>query len=187
VMENLILSTLKASGYGAATDKVFIQSFSNATIQSLNAKQIAEGTALDLVQLGAAITMTLPDGTKVFRMVVLDGASQTLLTLEELALYVDGLGVVIDYPSALITEEFIEAAHALGLEIHGWTFNDPNSATAIANYHKYMAMGMDGVFSNYPDLALQAVASVPAPSALGLVGLGLVGLAAAHRRRAPQA
>lgn len=179
VMEDKILSTLKASGYGAPTDKVYIQSFANSTVKNLAAKQVAEGMDLMLVQLGAAVTITNPDGSKTYLMGVTDSASP--LTFEELALYADGIGIVIDVPIYPITEEFIAAAHAAGLEVHGWTFADPNSDTAIANYLKYMAMGMDGFFSNYPDLA---VAAVPAPGALGLLGLGLVGLGAAYRRRA---
>ncbi len=179
VMEDKILSTLKASGYGAPSDKVYIQSFANGTVKSLADKQAAEGMDLMLVQLGAAVTITNPDGSKTYLMGVTDSA--TPLTFEELALYADGIGIVIDVPIYPITEEFIAAAHAAGLEVHGWTFADPNSETAIANYLKYMAMGMDGFFSNYPDLAL---AAVPAPGALGLLGLGLVGLAAAGRRKA---
>jgi len=178
-MEDKILSTLKASGYGASTDKVFIQSFSSSTVKSLADKQVAEGMDLMLVQLGAAVTVTNPDGSKTYLMGVFDSA--TPLTFEELALYADGIGIVIDVPIYEITEEFIAAAHAAGLEVHGWTFNDPNSATAIANYLKYIGMGMDGLFSNYPDLA---VAAVPAPGALGLLGLGLLGLVAAGRRKA---
>lgn len=184
VMENLILSTLKSSGYGAATDKVFIQSFSNATIQSLNAKQSVESMALDLVQLGAAVTITDAQGNKQFLIGLFDGSA---IPLDLIAQYVDGLGVVINYPGYDVTEEFIAAAHALGLEVHGWTFGQADPAKAIPEYWKFYLRGMDGVFSNYPDLAVRALASVPAPGAVGLLGIGLVGLAAAHRRRAPRA
>ena len=178
VMEDKILSTLKSSGYGASTDMVYIQSFASSTVKSLADKQVAEGMDLMLVQLGAAVTITNPDGSKTYLMGVTDSA--TPLTFEELALYADGIGIVIDVPIYPITEEFIAAAHAAGLEVHGWTFADPNAESAIANYLKYMAMGMDGFFSNYPNLA---VAAVPAPGALGLLGLGLVGLVVAGRRK----
>lgn len=178
-MENLIVSTLKASGYGAATDKVFIQSFSNATIQSIAAKQAAEGMDLDLVVLGAAGTKLDADGNVVF---VLRTQAGELIEFDDLALYADGIGLSL---SAAITEEYIAAAHAAGLEVHGWTFNKSNPATAMPEFWRYYNLGMDGVFANYPDLALQALDSVPGPSALGLLGLGLVGLGAiAYRRRA---
>ncbi len=178
LMENLIVSTLKSNGYGAASDKIFIQSFSNATIQSIATKQAAEGMELDLVVLGGAGTKVDANGNTVF---VLRTNAGELIEFDDLALYADGIGLSL---SAAITEEYIAAAHAAGLEVHGWTFNKSNPDTAIPEYLLYYAMGMDGVFSNFPDLA---VAAVPAPGALGLLGLGLVGLGAAYRRRAQAA
>lgn len=178
LMEDLIVSTLKSSGYGAATDKVFIQSFSNATIQSIATKQAAEGMDLDLVVLGGAGSKLDANGNKIYLLLTAAGEQ---IEFDDLALYADGIGLSL---SAAITEEYIAAAHAAGLEVHGWTFSKNNPATAFPEYWRYYQMGMDGVFSNYADLALQALTSVPGPSALGLLGLGLVGLASAHRRRA---
>ena len=180
-MENLIVSTLKASGYGAATDKVFIQSFSNATIQSVNAKQNAAGETTNLILLGAAVTINGPGGSKIFLMGTLDGQG---IPLDQLAQYADGVGVVVNYPGYDVTKEFVDAAHAAGLLVHLWTFGDPNAATAIPDYWKYYAMGVDGLFTNYTDLAVQALATVPGPGGLGLLALGLAGIAVARRRKA---
>lgn len=173
-MEDAILSTLQSNGYGAHSDKVFIQSFSNDTIKSINTKQQALGMDLELVVLGGASSKTV-NGEKVY---VLQTQAGELIDFATLAQYADGIGVSL---SANITAEFIQAAHDAGLLVHGWTFSKSDPNTAFPEYYKYIAMGMDGMFSNYADMAR---AAVPAPGAVGLLALGLAGLAAARRRKA---
>lgn len=58
-MEDAILKTLADNGYSARS-KVFIQSFSDATLRSLRAKQTAQGNRIPLILLGMA--STAPDG-----------------------------------------------------------------------------------------------------------------------------
>jgi glycerophosphoryl diester phosphodiesterase len=179
VMEDQILATLKANGYGAPGDKVFIQSFSNATIRSLAEKMAAEGMDLNLVLLGAAVTAAGPGGAPLFLM---GTTGNQTLSLTDLAAYADGIGVVVNFGQFPVSEAFIAAAHEAGLLVHGWTFADANAATAVPNLLQFFDRGMDGVFANYPDLAVAARAAVPTPSRLGLLGLGMLGLA--WRRRA---
>jgi glycerophosphoryl diester phosphodiesterase len=56
----------------------------------------------------------------------------------------------------------IAAAHAAGLVVHGFTFRNDSSlygfSDPIAEYKAYYAIGIDGVFSDFPDTALQAQA-----------------------------
>ncbi len=40
-----------------------------------------------------------------------------------------------------------------GLKVHGWTFAVADATKAPAEYRKYLDMGIDGMFSNYSDLA----------------------------------
>lgn len=178
VMEDLILSTLVANGYGSATDKVFIQSFSDATIRSINVKQTAQGVDLPLIVLGAAVTQ--PDNSA--RL----GVGSTALTFADVASFADGVGVVINNATFPITKSFIDQAHAAGLLVHGWTFSKQDPIVAAAEYQRYFELGMDGVFSNYSDLAVASrdafVASIPEPSTYALMALGLVGIAALKRR-----
>ncbi len=177
-MEDLILSTLQANGYGSSS-KVFIQSFSDATIRSIDTKQAALGADYDLVLLGAAIT--LPNGTAQMGVLGANG-SVTLLSLAEVASFARGVGVVINYAAAPITAGFISQAHAAGLQVHGWTFATADPALAAAEFQQYLSMGMDGVFANYPDLAVAA--AVPEPQTAVLMALGGIGLFLVRRRRA---
>jgi glycerophosphoryl diester phosphodiesterase len=179
LMENLILSTLIANGYGSGS-KVFVQSFSDATIRSIDTKQQALGVNYDLVLLGAAVT--LPNGLAQMGVLGANG-SLSLLSLNEVATFASGIGVVINYAAAPITADFIAQAHAAGLLVHGWTFSTVDPTLAAAEFQRYLDMGMDGVFANYPDLAVSAVSAVPEPSVAVLMAVGGFSLLVATRRR----
>ena len=149
VMEDQILATLKRNGYGDAPETVFLQSFSDATLRSLDAKQRAQGLEIPMIVLGSAVM--LPDGSA--RLRVHGGAE---LTFDDVASFADGVGVTISNASYPVTKAFITQAHDAGLQVHGWTFAQPDPALAADEYRKYLEMGMDGMFSNYADLAVAA-------------------------------
>ena len=164
VMEDKILATLIANGYTGA-DKVFIQSFSIDTIKSINDKQTLLGADFDLIVLSSSSTALVNYG---------------LATLKSFA---DGLGVSIT--GAGMTESFVDLAHGAGLLVHGYTFSKTGVAADV-EYQKFFGWGLDGVFSNYTDLAVASretfLAAVPEPETWVLMVLGLGGLAAASRR-----
>lgn len=151
VMEDGILKTLNANGYNASS-KVFIQSFSDATLRSLRTKQIAQNNKMPLILLGVATTAA--DGT--VRMGVTGGTGVQALTLKEVASFTEGVGVLINNTTYPVTKTFIDQAHAAGLKVHGWTFAQADATLAAAEFRKYLDMGMDGMFANYPDLAVTA-------------------------------
>jgi glycerophosphoryl diester phosphodiesterase len=152
-MEDAILAALKASGYTAADSKVFIQSFSDATVRSLKVKQNAQGIKVPLMLLGVA---KMENG--VAKMGVISGTGVKLLTFEDVKSFADGIAPAINYDAAgyPISKEFIDQAHAAGLKVHGWTFAVADATKAPAEYRKYLDMGIDGMFSNYSDLAVLA-------------------------------
>jgi glycerophosphoryl diester phosphodiesterase len=149
VMEDQILAALVREGYGDTTDEVFIQSFSDATLRSMDAKQAVLGTEIPQILLGAAAA--LPDGTSVMRV-----SGGAMLRLADVASFTEGVGVSISNPDFPLTKSLIEQAHAAGLKVHGWTFAQPDPALAADEYRRYFDMGIDGVFSNYADLAVAA-------------------------------
>ena len=150
-MEDGILKTLAANGYNA-TSKVFIQSFSDATLRSLRTKQVAQNNKMPLILLGVATTAA--DGT--VRMGVTGATGVQALTLKDVAAFTEGVGVLINNTTYPVTKSFIDQAHAAGLKVHGWTFAQADAAPAAAEFRKYLDMGMDGMFANYPDLAVTA-------------------------------
>ena len=81
----------------------------------------------------------------------------------------------------------IEAAHAAGLLIHTWTFRNDASGYGFADPQAemefYMRLGVDGVFTDFPDTGVAALAAVPEPQTYALMLLGLAGVAGLARSR----
>ena len=168
LMENLILSTLIVNGYTGA-DKVFIQSFSADTIKRIHAKQTALGED--------------------YKLIVLNTSADALraMGLDDINDYAYGVGVSIRTDRGM-GASFIQAAHAANLAVHGYTFNKADPATAIPEYLSFYEMGIDGVFTNYADLALQAraqflAAPISEPASWALMALGVAGIGFVRRRR----
>ena len=81
----------------------------------------------------------------------------------------------------------IEGAHAAGLMIHTWTFRNDASGYGFSNPQEemayYLRLGVDGVFTDFPDTGVAAVASIPEPGSYALMLVGLVAVAGLARRR----
>ncbi|WP_420140680.1 glycerophosphodiester phosphodiesterase family protein [Sphingomonas sp.] len=179
-MEDAILSTLRANGYGGSGDKLFVQSFSDQTIRSIDAKSESLGMDLSLVLLGGATTDA--SGAAAIQM------TGGVFALKDIASFADGIGLSL---STAITADYIAQAHALGLKVHGWTFNQADPTLAAAQFERYLDMGMDGLFANFPDLAVEAVdahrGAVPETATWMTMIVGFGGVGLLLRRRKPAA
>jgi glycerophosphoryl diester phosphodiesterase len=178
--EKSLLDTLVRNGYKDRTAPVFIQCFEPGTLKKLH-----NMTQLRLIQLieeeGKPYDLVLRhDPRTCADMVKPDG-------LAEIATYAQGIGpsknlIVprdskgkMEKPTSLVAD-----AHKAGLLVHPWTFRNENSflpldfhsgnddqannqaayGDAFAEYKLFYELGVDGVFSENPDTALEARAKL---------------------------
>jgi glycerophosphoryl diester phosphodiesterase len=162
-LEKPLVSILKRNGYTKKTDPVFIQSF-----EVTNLKQLHKLTDLPLVQLFDEPQVRPYD-------FVVKGDSRTYgdlakpKELAKIANYATGVG---PYKRLIVpTDEnnrlkppttFIRDAHVAGLKVHAYTFRNEGqylasdyNANAEAEYEQFFRLGVDGVFSDFPDTAVK--------------------------------
>ncbi|MBD0387561.1 MAG: glycerophosphodiester phosphodiesterase [Nostoc sp. C3-bin3] len=159
-LEEPLLTTLAANGYQGANAPIFIQSFEVSNLQDLSTK-----TDLPLVQL-------LNNSGKPYDF-ILSGNERTYTDLatasglEEIAKYAQAVGVhknlvvprdstgKLQSPTSLVID-----AHKAGLLVHVWTFRNEDCFLPLnfqgnpqGEYELFFSLGVDGVFSDYPDTA----------------------------------
>ena len=170
-MEEGVAEILEANGYGDKQDPVVVQSFETANLRDLDGL-----TDVALAQLvncsGAPYDLVAAGDPRTYKDLT------TAEGLEGIAEYADILGACKDVmvprnadgtlaePTAVIDD-----AHRAGLEVHGWTFRAENTflptefrSSADPAGHGdlageiavFLAAGMDGIFSDHPDLAVAA-------------------------------
>ncbi len=173
--EDKLLEILSRAGLTQASSPVIIQSFEQGNLQYLRRKtpvrlmQLIDGTDTDPVT-GAMILKAPNDKPYDW---VLKGRGQSnfdLLTpkgLKEIADYAD---IVAPWKRWLISfaggksvkhKDIVDNAHAVGLKVHSWTMRDDRldaayKGDAVAEYLDLFAMGVDGLFSDFPDTAVRA-------------------------------
>jgi glycerophosphoryl diester phosphodiesterase len=170
-LEKRLVQVLHASGYRERSDPIFIQSFEVGALRRLRSL-----TRLQLVQLIAG------EGAPFDRS---GGASpqsyEEMVTpkgLAEIATYADGIGpaksliLPRDRDQKLLPATSLVAdAHRHGLVVHPWTFRSENHflpsdmrrgtdarahGDAAAEYRRFIELGVDGVFTDFPAHAVAA-------------------------------
>ena len=145
-LEEPLVAALKRELLDRADAPVFIQSFEAGSLERLRAM-----TSARLVQL----------------LDVNDTAMATTAGLRAIARYAQGVGVhkQLVIPSGRAPTSVVADAHAMGLTVHVWTFRSDAPFLAAeyagnpaAEYRRFLALGIDGVFSDFPDHAVAAVA-----------------------------
>jgi glycerophosphoryl diester phosphodiesterase len=171
-LEEKLVALLKDAGYAGRDAPAFLQSFEVANLKALrrmtdtrlvlliDARATAEGKGefgrpYDFVAAGDARTY---------------GHLLTPAGLKEVAAFADGIGppkgciVPADGQGRLLPPTtLVRDAHAAGLLVHAYTFRaEPKflpagyGGDALKEYEQFFGLGIDGVFSDQPDLAVKA-------------------------------
>jgi glycerophosphoryl diester phosphodiesterase len=175
-LEEPLLSALESAGWNHRDAPVFIQSFEAGNLQWLRSR-----TQVKLIQLvggvgsnadGSVILPTpfaQPECTT-YPVGELPTNFASAAAFEAIATYADGIG---PWKRFLIGEvdghatrptNFVELAHAAGLQVHPWTFRNEQihllkdyAGDPAVEYRAFIELGVDGVFSDFPDTARQAM------------------------------
>ncbi|MDJ0798209.1 MAG: glycerophosphodiester phosphodiesterase [Calothrix sp. MO_167.B12] len=163
-LEEALVETLHNNNYQGEQAPIFIQSFEVSNLQKLSSL-----TNLPLVQL-------LNLDSKPYDFVNSgDPRSYRDLTtvegLQEISKYATAIGIHKNLlvprdtndkllpPTSLVTD-----AHAVNLLVHVWTFRNEDVFLPLdfqgnpqGEYEEFFQLGIDGVFSDFPDTALDAI------------------------------
>ncbi|NUU18907.1 glycerophosphodiester phosphodiesterase [Cellulomonas humilata] len=171
-LEEPLLAQLTANGLNDKRSPVIIQSFETGNLRELDRL-----TKVQLAQLvdcaGAPYNLVAAGDPRTYADLV------TRSGLRQIATYADGVGLCKDRmiprnPDATLgtPTPVIRDAHKVGLEVHGWTFRrenqflpaefrssaDPNAVGDLAGEIRvFVKAGMDGLFSDNPDIAAATV------------------------------
>lgn len=150
-----VLNVLQQYGYEENTDKIFLQCFDNAELRRIHDELMpAMNIALPLVQL-------MGTSQEFHWMLNEEG-------MRQLADYVDGIGpsaFLLIAPESTASDirvtKLVEFAHAAGLQVHPYTFRrERNQMPPFAKDFEdlldifFNRIGVDGIFTDFPDLAV---------------------------------
>jgi glycerophosphoryl diester phosphodiesterase len=147
-LEPRLLAALAKRGLTRRDSPVFVQSFDPASLQELRPR-----TDVRLVQL---IEKTVPSSEDLARMATY---AQGIGADKRLILPLDAETDALRPPTDLVTR-----AHAAGLFVHAWTMRSDArflakeyAGDAAREYAQLASLGVDGVFSDFPDHAIAAL------------------------------
>jgi glycerophosphoryl diester phosphodiesterase len=194
-MEDKLVATLHANYGNDHNAPVFIQSFEVQNLVYLNGK-----TDIKIAQLLNGSGKPFDDSRSYAELASAAG-------LDSIKAYADGVGSNTNLMISLVggklgtPTQLIANAHERGLAVHGWTFRaenvflpnefdnglDPAAYGDMAGQIKaFLDLGLDGFFTDQPDLGVAAVAAlsaVPEPQTYALMLAGLAGVLSLARRQ----
>ncbi|XP_068629102.1 uncharacterized protein [Battus philenor] len=172
-MERPVVETFNKNGYFGSSSAVYIQSFEVSNLKDLKAI-----TDFRLIQLYSSNPDNQPFDQFVAGTKLTYGDMATLNGLREVATYAHAVGPEKGYIIPRNSDDtlgnptsFVKDAHAVGLEVHPYTFRAENSflpaefrsnnlsESAIGDFvgelKAFIATGIDGLFTDQPDVPLR--------------------------------
>ena len=157
-----LLNLLKHHGYQDASDPIFIQSFDSETLKSL---RFEHKTRLRLIQL---------IGENQWKLSATDFTYlKSKNGMKEVSQYADGIGpwmnqVVtgIDFSGKAQITDLIENARRHDLLIHPYTFRADRLPSYVSSFEELLniffnEVQIDGIFTDFPDLAVDYIKNNP--------------------------
>lgn len=152
-----VLQVLKNYGYRTKQDPVFLQCFDPYELQRIYQQLFSEmEMAVPLVQLLGTDPQFKPALTE-------EGLAQV-------AAYADGIGpsmyLVVKPGPGVEATDLVDRAHELGMVVHPYTFRRDQLPEFVDDYQQLLKIflddvGVDGVFTDFPDLTKEFIASNP--------------------------
>ena len=178
-LEAPLVAALERNRLNRRTAKVFVQSFETANLKALDPQ-----LAVPLVQLldapnSVPFDVRAAGGTTTYAQIA------TRAGLERVGRYAAGVGPPKTYivprdaaGNSLEPTSFVDDAHDAGLLVHPYTFRNENTflplelrrgtppdparyGDAFAEYEQFLGLGVDGLFSDNADTAVEARDGVP--------------------------
>ena len=155
-----LLKMLKHHGFKEATDPVFIQSFDSKTLKKL---RYQHKTRLRLIQLIGENHWRLSDTDFTYL--------KSERGLNEVSKYADGIGpwmnqlvTGVDFSGKFQITNLVKNARRKDLLIHSYTFRADRLPDYVSNFDELLdiflnEVGVDGIFTDFPDLVVSYLES----------------------------
>ncbi|WP_431164961.1 glycerophosphodiester phosphodiesterase [Tenacibaculum halocynthiae] len=184
-MENKLIEALQENNLDDKDSLVFVQCFEVEPLQYLNTKlsvKLVQLISTYNINKDGSLNFNVPQGDFISYVAPYDfykkGDQRTyeFFTTEEgmkfTATYADGIGpwkpFIISYKTdkneertLLPPTDFIELAHENNLKVHPYTFRNENTQWSNQNpeaeYHLFFDAGVDGLFTDYTNEAINAL------------------------------
>jgi glycerophosphoryl diester phosphodiesterase len=170
-LEPALVATLERNHLDHRSAKVFVQSFETSNLKALDRKLDVRLVQLLDAPIARPADLVDKGDPRTYADLATDAG------LAEIAEYADGVGPSKSYivprdatGASLPPTDFVDRAHEAGLVVHPYTFRnenqflplelrssaDPNAyGNAIAEYEQFFELGVDGLFSDNPDTAVE--------------------------------
>ena len=154
------LEMLQHYGYKDKNDKVFVQCFDAAEVSRLRREL---GSNLQLIQLIAENSWE-ESATDYDYLKSTAGLQQIAKVADGIGPWIGQLYTAAEIDGQLVSTGLVSAAHAAGLSVHPYTFRADELFPGFESFHEQLhwfvhELAIDGLFTDFPDLAQQALQS----------------------------